>query len=109
MPVMIQALLPVFVLILLGYLFRRWHFPGGDFWPQAERFTYYVLFPAMLIFKLGQAQVPASAYGDILMRYNGSGVGRGRYFPRYFRAVSVSIPTWPWQQPVCCLGMTACR
>lgn len=67
MPVMIQALLPVFVLILLGYLFRRWHFPGGDFWPQAERFTYYVLFPAMLIFKLGQAQVPASAYGDILV------------------------------------------
>ena len=67
MPVMIQALLPVFVLILLGYLFRRWHFPGGDFWPQAERFTYYVLFPAMLIFKLGQAQVPASAYGDILI------------------------------------------
>ena len=67
MPVMIQALLPVFVLILLGHLFRRWHFPGGDFWPQAERFTYYVLFPAMLIFKLGQAQVPASAYGDILV------------------------------------------
>ena len=67
MPVMIQALLPVFVLILLGYLFRRWHFPGGDFWPQAERFTYYVLFPAMLIFKLGQAQVPVSAYGDILV------------------------------------------
>ena len=67
MPVMVQALVPVFVLILLGYLFRRWHFPGGDFWPQAERFTYYVLFPAMLIFKLGQAQMPASAYGDILI------------------------------------------
>lgn len=34
MPVMIQALLPVFVLILLGHLFRRWHFPGGDFGPR---------------------------------------------------------------------------
>ncbi|MCL7944951.1 AEC family transporter [Marinobacter sp. ATCH36] len=67
MPVMVQALMPVFVLILLGYLFRRWHFPGDDFWFQAERFTYYVLFPAMLIFKLGQARVPASAYGDILI------------------------------------------
>ncbi|NMT64650.1 AEC family transporter [Marinobacter orientalis] len=67
MPVMVQALTPVFALILLGHLFRRWHFPGDDFWIQAERFTYYVLFPAMLIFKLGQARVPASAYGDILI------------------------------------------
>lgn len=67
MPVMVQALTPVFALILLGYLFRRWHFPGDDFWIQAERFTYYVLFPAMLIFKLGQARVPPSAYGDILI------------------------------------------
>lgn len=67
MPVMVQALTPVFVLILLGYLFRRWHFPGDDFWAQAERFTYYVLFPAMLIFKLGQARVAPSAYGDILI------------------------------------------
>ena len=67
MPVMIQALLPVFVLIVLGHLFRRWDFPGGDFWPRAERFTYYVLFPAMLVFKLGQARLPASAYGDIAM------------------------------------------
>ena len=67
MPVMVQALTPVFVLILLGYLFRRWHFPGDDFWIQAERFTYYVLFPVMLIFKLGQARLPPSAYGDILI------------------------------------------
>ncbi|MFN2360375.1 MAG: AEC family transporter [Marinobacter sp.] len=67
MPVMVQALMPVFALILLGYLFRRWHFPGDDFWFQAERFTYYVLFPAMLIFKLGQARVEPSAYGDILI------------------------------------------
>ncbi len=67
MPVMVQALVPVFVLIMLGHLFRRWDFPGGDFWPQAERFTYYVLFPAMLVFKLGQARLPPSAYGDIAL------------------------------------------
>ena len=67
MPLMVQALLPVFVLIMLGHVFRRIDFPGGDFWPQAERFTYYVLFPAMLIFKLGQARLPASAYGDIAL------------------------------------------
>ncbi|MGM0953371.1 MAG: AEC family transporter [Pseudomonadota bacterium] len=64
MPVVVQALFPVFALIMLGHVLRRVGFPGGDFWPQAERFTYYVLFPAMLVFKLGQARLPASAYGD---------------------------------------------
>ncbi|MBY6031816.1 AEC family transporter [Marinobacter daepoensis] len=64
MPVVVQALIPVFVLIILGHGLRRADFPGGDFWPRAERFTYYVLFPAMLVFKLGQARLPPSAYGD---------------------------------------------
>lgn len=67
MSVVIQALVPVFALIVLGYLCRRWEFPGPGFWPQAERFTYYILFPAMLVYKLGQARLPASAYGEILV------------------------------------------
>ncbi|WP_339806334.1 AEC family transporter [uncultured Marinobacter sp.] len=67
MSVVVQALVPVFVLIVAGHLFRRWNFPGEGFWLQAERFTYYALFPAMLIYKLGQARLPASAYGDILV------------------------------------------
>lgn len=62
-----QALLPVFVLIVIGHLFVRFGFPGAGFWPLAERFTYYALFPAMLIYKLGQARLPASAYGEILL------------------------------------------
>jgi len=67
MPVMVQALVPVFALIVLGHLFRRWGFPSIEFWSQAERFTYYVLFPAMLVYKLGQARLPASAYGDMAL------------------------------------------
>jgi predicted permease len=67
MSVVVQALIPVFVLIVIGHLFRRWHFPADGFWIQAERFTYYALFPAMLIYKLGQARLPASAYGEILV------------------------------------------
>ncbi|PSF05410.1 AEC family transporter [Marinobacter fuscus] len=64
MSVVLQALVPVFALIMLGHVLRRLDFPGGDFWPRAERFTYYVLFPAMLVFKLGQARLPPSAYAD---------------------------------------------
>lgn len=65
MAVMAEALVPIFGLILLGYGFRCWSFPGEGFWWQAERLTYYVLFPAMLIYKLGSAELPVSAYSDI--------------------------------------------
>ena len=53
----VAALGPVFLLILLGAMLRRMDFPAGSFWPQAERLTYYVLFPAMLVYKLAVAEV----------------------------------------------------
>lgn len=52
-----NALGPVFLLILFGAWLRRQGFPAQSFWPQAERFTYYVLFPAMLVSKLATAEV----------------------------------------------------
>lgn len=48
----LQAILPIFLLILTGFMLRRPEFPSAGFWPQAERLTYYVLFPALLIDKL---------------------------------------------------------
>lgn len=60
----VEALLPVFLLILLGHVLRRFDFPDAAFWPGAERFTYYVLFPAMLVFKLGSADVPHGVYAQ---------------------------------------------
>ncbi len=50
------ALIPVFGLIVLGYLLKRINFPGDTFWGQAEKFTYFLLFPAMLIYKLTYAE-----------------------------------------------------
>lgn len=50
------ALGPVFLLILCGYVLRRIGFPGEHFWPHAERLTYYLLFPALLIYKLAIAE-----------------------------------------------------
>lgn len=49
------GLLPVFLLILVGYGLRRYQFPGDSFWDPAERFLYYFLFPLMLIDKLMHA------------------------------------------------------
>ncbi|WP_426414874.1 AEC family transporter [Aestuariirhabdus sp. LZHN29] len=56
---MTTALLPVFGLILLG-MFLSWKsFPGDSFWPQAEKVTYYLLFPALLVGKLASAETGA--------------------------------------------------
>jgi malonate transporter and related proteins len=49
---MLNALVPVFVLILLGGGLRYLEFPGVEFWRGAERITYYLLFPALLFLKL---------------------------------------------------------
>jgi malonate transporter len=50
------ALLPVFGLILLGFLLGRTGFPGGEgFWSGAERLIYYLLFPSLLFSNLASA------------------------------------------------------
>jgi len=49
------ALLPVFLLIIIGYLMRYSSFPGDGFWEPAERFLYFFLFPVMLVEKLTYA------------------------------------------------------
>lgn len=52
-----QALAPVFVVILLGYVAKRLHFLGDAFWPDAEKATYYLFFPAILVSKLAVADI----------------------------------------------------
>ncbi len=49
---MLNALVPVFALILLGGVLRYLEFPGVEFWRGAERITYYLLFPSLLFLKL---------------------------------------------------------
>lgn len=52
MSTVISAVLPVFLLIIIGNVSRRTGFLNDEFWRQAERFTYFVLFPCLLIPKL---------------------------------------------------------
>lgn len=53
----LSALLPVFGVVVIGVVLRRLDFPGRAFWPYADRLTYFVLFPALLIEKLAQAEL----------------------------------------------------
>lgn len=47
-PSILTSLLPVFLIIICGYAFKKSKFPGDDFWPGAERIVYYFLYPALL-------------------------------------------------------------
>ena len=53
----LAALVPVFALIALGHGLYRAGFPATGFWPQVERLTYFLLFPALLVEKLATASV----------------------------------------------------
>ena len=50
-----SSLLPVFSLILIGYFFKKISFPSHEFWPLADKLTYFVLMPSLLIYKLSNA------------------------------------------------------
>ncbi|MGW8286751.1 MAG: AEC family transporter [Desulfobulbales bacterium] len=47
-PSILTSLLPVFVIIICGFVFKKNKFPGDDFWPGTERIVYYFLYPALL-------------------------------------------------------------
>ena len=49
------SLVPVFLIILLGYGLQKTSFPGDSFWPGAERLIYFLLFPALLFASTAKA------------------------------------------------------
>jgi malonate transporter len=57
------ALGPIFSLILLGYGLKVYRFPGEAFWPAAEKLTYFLLLPALLVNKLALAELGNYAVG----------------------------------------------
>jgi len=51
------ALIPVFIVILLGYVFRRTRIISDAFWEPAERVTFYLFFPALLVANAASADL----------------------------------------------------
>ena len=70
MAVVISALLPVFLLIVLGFILKRSLMRLETQWHGLERLTYYVLFPMLLIQTLVKAdlsKVPVAGVGGALL------------------------------------------
>jgi hypothetical protein len=70
MAVVVAALMPVFLLIVLGAVLKRTLMRLETQWHGLERLTYYVLFPALLIQTLVKAdlsKVPVAGVGGALL------------------------------------------
>jgi len=53
----VLGLAPIFLLIVLGYGMRRSRWIPDDFWPVAEKITYFVFFPSLLINNTAKAHL----------------------------------------------------
>jgi malonate transporter len=70
MAVVIAALLPVFLLIVLGFILKRTLIRPEAQWHGLERLTYYVLLPVFLVQTLVKADlstVPVGGVGGALL------------------------------------------
>ena len=52
-----QTVAPVFLLIVIGWGFKRTGFPGDGFWRPAERLAYFVLLPVLIVRNLAVADL----------------------------------------------------
>lgn len=85
----IQTIIPIFLLILLGVAMRRWFGLREDFWPQLDRLTYYVFFPALLFNSLSHFKIDAGAATPMLLvatLYILCGIGLGLLAKYLFHA-----------------------
>ena len=70
MLIVFGALVPVFLLIVLGVVLKRYLLPDETVWVGIERLVYYVLFPALLVDTLSRAKlssVPIAGVGGALL------------------------------------------
>jgi len=61
------SLAPIFLLILLGYAIRKRGLIDPAFWMPAERITYFVFFPALLISNIARIEFDFLALGPMVI------------------------------------------
>lgn len=63
----LDILIPLYLLITLGYFLKKYQFPNKEFWPGIERLTYFILFPALLFAALLKTQINLALIGQVLV------------------------------------------
>ncbi|MFT5488886.1 MAG: malonate transporter, partial [Alphaproteobacteria bacterium] len=59
------AILPIFLLIVVGYIFKRTGFLGDGFWAPAEKLVYFVLLPALIIGSITKSDLSTMPVGPM--------------------------------------------
>ncbi|MCT7662395.1 AEC family transporter [Shinella kummerowiae] len=67
-----ESILPVFLLVVLGTLLKRWRLIDRDMWNGLEQLGFFVLFPCLLFTTLAKAEFSGIAAGDIAIGSIGS-------------------------------------
>jgi len=57
MVAILNSLIPVFIVIAMGFAMKRYGFPGEAIWEPLDQLNYYVLFPALLAHTLAVADL----------------------------------------------------
>ncbi|AZN72310.1 AEC family transporter [Georhizobium profundi] len=63
----LQSIIPIFLLVLLGVVLKRWNAIDQEFWSGLEQFGYFVAFPALLSMTLYQADFAALDIGRVAL------------------------------------------
>ena len=59
------AILPIFLLIIVGFCFKRMNFINDHFWAPAEKLVYFVLLPAMIIISISKSDLSTMPIGPM--------------------------------------------
>jgi len=70
--VIINSLFPVLALIVTGFIIQRSNFLPSTFWPSAERLTYFLLMPAILIHSLANKKMDSLPWLNVLLTVEGT-------------------------------------
>jgi len=63
----LNSLFPVFALIALGVVLKRWRLTTSDFLRTSDRLVYFIFFPALLFWKIGGSPPSAAANGSFYL------------------------------------------
>ncbi len=63
----INIVLPVFSVVALGWLLRRWGLIDAAFLKQTNRLVYYVCLPLLLFYKIGTADFFTNFNGHLIL------------------------------------------
>ena len=84
----VSIILPIFALILLGWVIRRWGGLSDGFWVDLERLIYFVFFPALLFHSLSHGSIDLGAATPMVavgILFTLAGMGLGRLSKNLFR------------------------